>query len=160
MEPDYMFSFNLSNNMKFYIASACNNPWTIENESSPQYFSDSHRRIRSLLWEKHRIPSETSYHIFHSEDNGVTSIYDKDRCVEILERYNTVFYSRMPAGDERAEQTDMELFDLMLMNHRDNMQKNSTDTDFSLESNYVFNCGDKSYRFRFDNGGRIRVSVE
>lgn len=159
MEPDYMFSFNLSNNMKFYIASACNNPWTIENESVPQYFSDSHRQIRSLVCEKHRVPSETSYHIFHSEDNGVTSIYDKDRCVEILERYNTVFYNRMSAGDERAEQTDMELFDWLLMNHKGNMYKNTADTDFSLESNYMLNCGDKIYEFRFDSGGRIQVSM-
>ena len=159
MEADYLFSFDLNNYMKFYIASACNNPWTIENESVPQYFSDSHRQIRSLLCEKHRIPSETIYHIFHSEDNGVTSIYDKDRCLEILERYNAVFYSRIPAGDDGIEQTDMELFDRLLINHGENMQKNSVNTDFSLESNYIFNCGDKSYEFKFDSGGRIQVSI-
>lgn len=159
MEPDYMFSFNLSNNMKFYIASACNNPWTIENESSPQYFSDGHRQIRSLLCEKHRIASETSYHIFHSEDNGITSVYDKDRCVEILERYNTVLYNRIPAGDKEVGRTDIELFDLLLMHHEENMQKNSTDTDFSLESKHIFNCGNNSYEFRFGSGGKVQVSI-
>ncbi|WP_061212751.1 DUF2920 family protein [Syntrophomonas wolfei] len=159
MEADYLFSFDLNNNMKFYIASACNNPWTIENESVPHYFSDSHRQIRSLLFEKHRIPSETCYHIFHSEDNGVTSIYDKDRCVEILQRYNMVFYNRIPAGDKEAGQTDMELFERFLMIHGEDIQKNSTDTDFSLDSNYIFNYGDKSYEFKFDSGGRIQVSI-
>lgn len=159
MEADYLFSFDLNNDMKFYIASTCNNPWTIENESVPQYFSDSHRQIRSLLCEKHRIPSETCYYIFHSEDNGVNSIYDKDLCVEILQRYNKVFYNRIPAGDEGTEQTDMELVDRILMRYGENMQKNSVNTDFSLESNYIFNCGDKSYEFRFDRGGKIQVSV-
>ncbi|MGS0763311.1 DUF2920 family protein [Syntrophomonas curvata] len=157
MEPDYLFSFDLNNDMKFYIASACNNPWTIENESSPQYFSDSHRMIRSLLCEKHRVHSESCYHIFHSEDNGVASIYDKDRCVEILQQYNTVFYNRMAAGDKEASQTDIELFDRMLTNHGGNMQKNSADTDFSRGSNYMFDCGAKSYEFRFDSGGNIQV---
>ncbi|MDD4803198.1 MAG: DUF2920 family protein [Syntrophomonas sp.] len=159
MEPDYMFSFDLNNNMQFYIASTCNNPWTIEDELSPQYFSDSHRMIRSLLYEKHFIPSETCYHIYHSEDNGITSIYDKDRCVEILDGYNTVFYNRVTAGDQRAEQTDREFLDRILTDHVDSMQKKSTDTDFSLENNYIFNCGHKSYQFRFDNEGRIQVGI-
>mgnify|MGYP001002778205 CR=1 FL=1 len=45
------------------------------------------------------------------------------------------------------------------MIHGEDIQKNSTDTDFSLDSNYIFNYGDKSYEFKFDSGGRIQVSI-
>ncbi|WP_276661900.1 DUF2920 family protein [Syntrophomonas wolfei] len=159
MEADYLFSFNLNNDMKFYIASACNNPWTIENECSLQYFSDSHRQIRSLLCEKHRVPSETCYYSYHSEDNGVTPIYDKDRMVEILQGYNTVFYNRMAADDENVRLTDKDLFARILTDHGESLQKISADTDFSSGSNYIFDCGEKSYDFRFDNKGYIQVSL-
>ncbi len=158
MEPDYMFSFNLNNDMKFYIASACNNPWTIEDESSPQYFSDSHRMIRSLLYEKHRVQSGTCYYIYHSEDNGMTSIYDKDRCVEILQRYNTVFYNRIPAGEKEAEPTDIELFDRLLAKHRENLQKPDDDTDFSLNSSHTFECNGQDYIFSYDDR-KVQVKI-
>ena len=158
MEPDYMFSFNLNNDMKFYIASACNNPWTIENELSPQYFSDSHRMIRSLLCEKHRVPSGTCYYIYHSEDNGMTSIYDKDRCVEILQRYNTVFYNRKAAGEKEAEPTDIELFDRLLADHQENLQKPDGDTDFSLNSSYTFECNGQDYIFSYDDR-KVQVKI-
>ncbi len=159
MEADYLFHYDLNNGVKFYIASTCNNPWTIENELSPLYFSDSHRKIRSLLYEDHRIPSETGYHIFHSEDDGTAPIIEKDQCVEILRGYNPVNYKRVAAGEPGTFKSDQELFDWLAENDDAGLQKTSADTDFSLNNSHVFVCGEKSYCFEYSENGKIQVTI-
>ncbi|WP_054693881.1 DUF2920 family protein [Syntrophomonas palmitatica] len=159
IEADYLFHFDLNNGVKFYIASACNNPWTIEDETSPSYFSDSHRKIRSLLCEEHRKPSETCYYIFHSEDDLTSSIAAKDRCVEILQRYNPVNYQRIAAGDSSKFNSVEDIFEWLLQNDQNCLQKENTDTDFSLNSIYDFVCGDKIYRFSYAEDGGIKVNI-
>lgn len=158
MEADYMFSFTINDDLSFYIASTCNNPWTIEDETSLVYFSDNHRKIRSLLYEGHRIPSETRYHIFHPEESP--SIADKDCCVEILERYNFVNYHRVKDGGPISFDSDQDLFDWLVKNDDIGMQKSSADTDFSLNKIHEFACGDKSYRFEYNENGKIQVTME
>lgn len=174
MEADYTYAFNIRySDLKFTIASGSNNPWTIEDELSPHYFSDSHRKIRSLLEEKHRMASETKYYIFHSEADESASIQDKDRCVDILQKYNAVLYNRYLAKDmdelEEEQQfpydkynqaSDQDVFDWLCQVAGPDLGKSSEETDFSLNSQHEFDCGEKKYRFEFDDTYNLKVTIE
>lgn len=157
MEADYMFSFSLNNDLLFYIASTCNNPWTIENEMSPLYFSDSHRKIRSLLHEAHRIPSETQYFVLHPEESD--SIADKDLCVDILQQYNSVDYRRIKPADYEKISNELDMFEYLYKHAEINWPKDAANTDFSLNSTHEFACGDRSYKFSYDENGKIEVEI-
>lgn len=157
MEADYMFSFNLNNDLLFYIASTCNNPWTIEDELSPVYFSDSHRKIRSLMCEAHRIPSETRYYILQSEE--APSLADKNLYVDILQQYNSVDYRHLKPEVYEKISNELDLFEYISNNMECDWQKNQTDTDFSLNHVHDFACGDRSYRFTYADNGEIQVSI-
>lgn len=174
MDSDYVYAFNIRfSDIKFTITSGSNNPWTIEDELSPSYFSDSHRKIRSLLEEKHRVESDTRYYMFHSEEDGVASISDKDRCVDILQKYNQVSYNRFPernpgeleenkrlTEDAYSNIADKELLEWVEKIDTMSLAKASPDNDFSLNSSYKFDCGEKKYCFEFDQSYAIRVTIE
>ncbi len=172
MDADYVYAFNIRfSDLKFTISSGSNNPWTIEDELSPFYFSDNHRKIRSLLEEKHRLESETSYYIFHSETDGIASIADKDRNVEILKQYNKVQYNRFPGLEEpdtdgiqlTAEQyadfSDQELFTWLADTCGEDLSKTTNDNDFKLNSVHLFDCGAKKYQFQFDDAYNLSISI-
>ncbi len=172
LEADYVYAFNIRfSELRFTIGSGSNNPWTIEDELSPFYFSDSHRKIRSLLEEKQRMASDTRYYVFHSEE-GLASLGDKDRCVEILSRYNKVCYNRFPlnnlAESKEAQQfqaesyqkaADKDIFAWLAEVDGLTMAKVNENTDFSLNSQYEFDCGEKKYHFEFNDEYRLKVSI-
>jgi len=160
MESDYVFAFDLNQgDLRFTIASSSNNPWTIEDETSGYYFSDSCRQIRSLHIEKHRCVSPTSYCIVHSENNENVLIKNKDQCVDILKRYNRVDYRRIAANGSSNRLTDQEFIE-DLSNQPDMIwEKESDDTDFSLDSICSFVCSDKVYQFSFLSEGTLEVSI-
>lgn len=160
IEPDHIFAFDIEGTgLKFTIASTCNNPWTIEDESSPQYFSDSHRQIRSLLLAKHRVKSETAYYMLHSSQNGYSSITDKDQCVALLRDFNLVVYNRI-SDESYQPETDQGFFDNLLEKADLKWEKSSIDNDFSKENKYLFYCADKVYQFDYGQDGSIQVSRE
>jgi hypothetical protein len=173
MEADYIYAFNIKfSDLKFTIASGSNNPWTIEDELSPYYFSDSHRRSRSLLEEKHRMESETRYYILHSAE-ALASLDDKDKCVSLLKNYNKVFYNRIPeiyadtAEDFKRfpheslnKVPDKEIFEWLAELDENNLAKDSAATDFTLNSKHIFDCGEKKYEFQLDDEYNISVKIQ
>ncbi len=119
------------------------------------------------------MASETKYYIFHSEDDESAPVQDKDRCVEILKNYNAVYYNRYPArGPEENEETeqfpedkyqqatDEDIFDWLCKTEGPDLAKASQETVFSLNSNYEFDCGEKKYRFVFDDTYNLKVTIE
>jgi len=158
IEADYLFHFVLNNGVKFYIASACNNPWTITDETSPYYYSDSHRRIRSLLDPSHCVYSDTHYYVFHSEDDA-SSIIEKDKCVDILRKFHEVDYHRKVAGSSDQIVSYKDLIDRILLSSGDSMQKGSIDNDFTLNSVHLFDCSEKSYKFTYNQQMGIEVAI-
>lgn len=160
MEADHTFAFDLEGTgFKFTIASTCNNPWTIEDEGANTYFSDSHRQIRSLLLEKHRLKSETGYYLLHSVQNGGETIADKDQCVTVLRKYNHVNYERISEESYQAK-TDMEFFDSLLENPALVWEKTEVDNDFTKNSQHVFKCSDTMYIFNYSMEGSLQVSLK
>lgn len=157
MEADYMFNFNLNNDLLFYIASTCNNPWTIEDELSPLYFSDSHRKIRSLWCEAHRIPSETHYYVLQPAESS--SRADRDLYADLLQQYNPVDYRRLSPVEYEKITNELELFNFLDENMVCKWEKQQAGTDFSLNSRHVFSCGDRSYQFAYDETGKLEVSI-
>jgi len=171
MEPDHIVSIPISDfPANFIISTAANNPWTIEDEMSPNYFSDSHRKIRNLLLEEQRVLSETKYYIFHSEKDGLVPVADKDKYVEVLQKYNPVHYKRVCEDDleggifknlENAMGVSHgELFDLVAGLDREGLQKKSEDNDFSLNNVHTFRCGEKDYVFTYSDDCVLQVSIQ
>lgn len=182
MEEDYIYSFAIRfSDLRFTIAAGSKNPWTIEDELSLAYFSDSHRRIRSLLAEGPRMVSPTRYYILHAEDDDIVPVADKDLLVERLRDYAPVYYQRVPGqgrgalddNGDREENGEKELFtlpDLSKASDRELLQclsqveqdaanYQNRDTDFSMNSRYVFDCGEKLYEFSFADSCDLQVSL-
>lgn len=175
MEADYTYAFHIRHSdLLFTITAGSNNPWTILDEHSRFYFSDSHRLIRNLLITDHRIESETRYYILHSEESGVTSINDKDSLVEILRNYNRVYYNRIPLRESQEESnlgnkyfqamqlhklSDHDGIDWVINSDEGNMASESEDNDFTLNSCYSFKCGVKSYEFKFNDDYNLHVGI-
>ncbi|NLX01602.1 MAG: DUF2920 family protein [Syntrophomonadaceae bacterium] len=170
-EADYLVRLAVEGSpYPFIIHCGCNNPWTIEDETSPQYFSDSHKMIRSLLVDKHRQSSECRYYIFQSVEDDISPIDDKDRCVDILKNYNQVYYKRVThydlnGGIYKNLQHDMGvsvtgLFDYVADMENHNFYKSNPDTDFSLDLTHRFKCGSSDYVFYYDKLQGLTVKIE
>ena len=162
MEPDSEIRLNIQGyDHDFTISLASNNPWTIEDENSPYYFSDSHRKIRSLLQEKHKIPSKTNYFVYHTEDNGFSSIENKEKCVELLKKTNTIEFNRAPVYDPYTNLSDIEFLDKFLEEHDlKDLESSNDQTDFDLNSELDFDCGEKDYIFEYSEEGNLSVRIE
>lgn len=146
------------------------NPWTVLDETSPFYFSDSHRRIRSLIHGDHRRETSARYYLFHSEKDGLVSINEKDMFVNVLkDKAIEVFYKRVTSSDidgrlfktlDHGMNASLRgLFDLVAKVDAQNLCKSAPKTDYDLETVNEFDCGIKRYSFRFDCAGGINVSL-
>jgi len=146
-----------------------NSPWTILDESSPCFFSDSCRDVRSLIHEKHTLESDTKYYIFHSAEDGVAPIHLKERFVDILRAKNVrVYFKKVTSEDidgrvfkntEHGMNASMRgVFDLVAGLDNDNFCKQNSNNDFDLKSIHSYDCGRKSYIFKYEN--TLNVSVE
>ena len=156
-------------NVTFFAAS--NNPWTINDETSPYYFSDSHRAIRSLLRENHMVRSETEYHIFHSIEDLIAPIDHADKFVEILKsKAISAHYKRIGVEDidgtifknlsHGMEASLRGIFDYAAKSNNKNLCKGNAVTDFDMGSVNIFDCNEKSYVFTFCNNYDIKAEIK
>lgn len=182
MDADYLYSFSIRfSDLKFTISAGSKNPWTIEDELSPAYFSDSHRRIRSLLAEGQQVVSPTRYYILHREDDDIVAVTDKDLLVSRLRDYALVYYQRLPsagredlddssANDEIGEKglfslpdigqaSDKELLHCLQQLEREEGIPKRRETDFTLNNHHVFDCGEKVYDFSFADTYELQVTL-
>jgi len=151
------------------IVGVLQEPWTLINESDPYYFSDSCRSIRSLLEEKHRVPSETAYFIFHAENDKVCSTTDKEEVVKILEKYNPVYFKKVTPDDldgvvfknmnHGMNASLRGLFERVYTLDNQKLCKNTETTDFDDENNYHFDCGRKIYQVSFSKDYEVKVDI-
>lgn len=156
------------NNLHFHVAN--NSPWTLIDEYSAHYFSDSHRNIRSLLHEPHFQKSSAQYHVFHSsQDQFTATIASKDKQVFLLKKYATVFYHRIEAQniDGRVFKT-MEhgmnaslrgVFDLAAQESKRKLFKAEYDNDFTLNKIHKFCCSGRNYNFHFREDYSLEISI-
>ncbi|MEN6350425.1 MAG: DUF2920 family protein [Syntrophomonas sp.] len=176
IEADYVYAFNIRySELQFTIPAGSNNPWTFEDELSPFYFSDSHRKIRSMFEEKHIVASDTRYYILHSDsDKEAASLPDKDRCVALLGKYKSVYYNRIPRASLQEEQLlngphyfsaedlplvpDQEVIEWLDKVDGKRLAKEATATDFSENNSIVFDCGEYEYIFKFEPDYKLLVS--
>jgi len=145
-------------------------PWTLYNEHSRFYFSDSRRAIRSLLRPEHWRQQETIYHIFHSVKDAVVPIKDKDRLAGLLKKSARVCYRRITEEDidgkifkntGHAMKSSLRgLFDLAMEKDPGGMSRETALTDFDLEKQYRFVCGEETYVFRYSKGYKLTVELE
>jgi len=144
------------------------NPWTIIDDSSPYYFSDSHRCIRNLLANEHIGITLSRYYIFHSIEDTIVPIKEKDTfCAMLRERGIEVNYRPVNSNDidgklfknlnHGMDASLRGIFDLVASS--DNLSKKELLTDFDEESIYRFNCGEKTYIFSYDRNYNIKVDL-
>jgi hypothetical protein len=143
-------------------------------ETSPNYFGDSHKKIRNLLVEEHRTPSDTFYCIYHSEKDTIAPITLKDKMCEMLSKYNKVFYKRINDSDvdgrifknssHGMDASLRELFNISYNEYLKSGAKKQTPIDYDLNVNYGFTCSDKIYNFSYTKDGLFilieKVDVE
>jgi predicted peptidase len=150
------------------IQAIADEPWTLSDELDPNYFSESCRSIRSLLEESHRIPSDTSYYIFHGDEDKVCPTSEKEQVVEILRKYNLVNFKKVTADDidgrvfkdlsHGMKASLRGVFDLV-QEAGGKLQKSEDLTDFDRSSVHTFACGTKTYSFSYSNDHQIRVEI-
>ncbi|MDY6862184.1 MAG: DUF2920 family protein, partial [Thermodesulfobacteriota bacterium] len=138
-----------SNGKRYEIPILTDNKWSID-ETSCFYYSDGHRKIRSLLEESHRVKSDTIYCSFHSVKDIIVPVPHKDKCIGILSKYNKVFYKKIEEKDidgklfknikHGMDASLRKLYDHSVKNILSYKQKRDNATDFDLNSNYSFKC--------------------
>ncbi len=152
------------------IPFAADNPWTIKDKTSRYLFSGSHKCIRNLLQENHSAMSGAEYHIFHSTEDDLVPIHLKEAFVDMLNR------SAISNCFQHVDRADIDgrvfknlnhgmsaslrgIFDLVAERRQGILTKSSEGTDFDLQSEHTFACGNKSYIFKFDEGFSINVEM-
>lgn len=143
--------------------------WSPE-ETSPGYFSDAHREIRSLLRGDQWIPSDTLLTVFHSLEDGLEPIAHVDRFAETVREKRPIHYERI--GPEELDGTlfkDLShgmgasirgIFDRSWEIAESRGLRRDRETDFDRESVHAFHCGRKTYRFRYHPEEGVRVEIE
>jgi len=147
-----------------------NSPWTILDDASPYYFSDSHRCIRNLLFNDYLDETSTRYYIFHSEQDSVVPVKEKDAfCTVLKERGVEVSYKVVGSRDidgrlfknlDHAMNASLRgIFDSVAESNGKNLCKADPLTDFDNESLYRFNCGNWSYIFSYRKDLSVKVEL-
>lgn len=149
-------------NRRYEIPYNSSTVWSID-ETSPNYFGDSNKKIRNLLVEDHRTPSDTFYCIYHSEKDEIAPISLKDKMCETLSKYNKVVYKRITEADVDGKlfkdsshgmnASLRELFNVSYSEYLKSGVKKQTPSDFDLNVNYGFVCSDKVYNFNYTKDG-------
>jgi len=162
--------FITTNEIPLLLPGTTKGPWTINDDKSPGFFSESRSCIRNLLKDEHFMQLGTEYHIFHSVKDNLISVQLKDKLVDIFNKKSIpFFYMRVEDSDidgyafknlEHGMKASLRgLFDQVAQVRCGNFSKKSVDTDFDLQSKNIFNCGDNSYIFEFDEKYNINVSI-
>lgn len=131
-------------------------PWTL-NELSPAYFSDARRGIRSLLNCAHWARSASRHCIFHSVDDDLVPIREKDLMVEALRATGReVIYRRIEQADidgktfktlrHGMDASLRSLFELIVPEFIPGID---SQTDYERNSTVRFPCGGEIYQFEY-----------
>lgn len=141
-------------------------PWTLLDGSSPSYYADSHRKIRSLLVRDHICAADTHYCVYHSKNNTVTPREEKDRYVHLLrETGASVTYTLLGQGlwtadskpcGSRSGDPPVVLNDLLTDLAGDTLQRRRPSSNAALNWSHALRCDDCRYRFSMEAGHRFR----
>lgn len=160
---------------RYEIPIAADTLWSID-ETSPYYFSDAHRQIRSLLAEGHRTASPTMYCCYHSVQDELVPVAQKDKLCKILALYNPVYYKRVEEKDlggalfsslrHGMDASLKGIFDLSMEKYHERrwgqgglapgaetQPDNEGAIDFDRNVTYGFPCSDKLYNFSYTDAG-------
>lgn len=142
--------------------------WSLD-ETSEYYFSDAHKRIRNLLLDEHRTPSQAVYFSYHSQKDSLIPIDQKDKMYDVIKKYNVIYYKRVNEQDidgklfkslsHGMSASLKEMFDFSIQKFRKLNIIKENETDFDKNVTYGFPCIDKIYNFTYTNNG-LKVEIE
>lgn len=145
-------------------------PWTILDEESPDYFSDSHRKIRSLLVNGHGHRSSSRYYVFHSVKDALVPIDEKEACVKGLRGQSSfVQFKKVTEADldsslfrnlDHGMSASLRtLFDRVASMDGLALEKEQPATDFEMNSRRVFPCGSMQYIIQYKQDLQLEATL-
>lgn len=154
---------------RYEIPFTTNTLWSLD-ETSEYYFSDSHKKIRSLILEEHRTPSKTVYFSYHSQKDSLIPIEQKDKMYDVIKKFNVIYYKRVNEQDMDGKMFKSlshgmsaslkEMFDFSVAEFRKMNVDKESDTDFDRNVTYGFPCLDKLYNFTYtDKGFKVEIDT-
>ena len=159
MEQDLTVSFKLTGlNYDFTMAVCSNNPWTIYEETAKTYFSDAHRAIRSMLQKDHFSDSPTNYILF-SEKNDDAYVRHMDAQVDAMKEAVNIFYEKIDSYENQSIQKATAFYSYVHDHYSDSYCKDLPSTDFSLNSEKIFDCAGKKYKFKYSDDFSVKVNI-
>ncbi len=146
-------------------------PWTLLDDNSSGYLSDSHRKIRNLLLPEHyRHKSSTVHYLFHADKDEVVPLADK---VKYFETISTVADARLHIISEQEvdgiifkhnrhymDTNARKLFDHVYALNDSNLERPDTTTDFDSDFSVSFPCADKDCVFEYRNDYSFDVRIK
>lgn len=159
LDPSIVLSIPFSDfPIPFQYGVMLETPWTIEDETSASYFSDSHRKIRSLLQEDHFVETETKFYLYQSTEDILANSAERRRYAEILGKKAEVHWEENEGKKLGVNLQD--LFNRAMEKEQGSIKKQDEDNEFSKNMKNTFACGDKSYTFSFKDDYTMKVSVK
>ena len=135
----------------------------------PFFFSDSHRRIRSLLEKEHISRSNTELYSFHWQGDNVASINRKVKLVKLyagkVSYHQKVITNDMLDGmefktPEHGMRASMrKIFSRSYLHYTKYSKDPKKLTDFELNSKISLDCGDLIYRILFSVETGVELKV-
>ncbi len=129
------------------------------NEESKYYFSDNHRRIRSLMIDSHWENSQTCYYFYHVENDTIAPTDEKMKAFEIISKHRLCHMKIITENDidgvlfkdttHAMGASLRKLFDHSYEHFQNILREKKPYSDFDLTSSVQFSCSDRVYHFNY-----------
>ena len=156
------------NNKRYEIPVSTKSIWE-NNEFSNNYFSDAHRMIRNVTLKKHMIQSDTKYYSYHSQEDLLALITEKQLFCERLKDFAYVDFAKISENEidgslfkslnHGMKASLRGLYDITFKKNELLGTKHNSQTDFHLNSQHVFDCFSKKYEFTYSMDRGLKVEI-
>jgi hypothetical protein len=156
------------NGKRYEIPVSTKSIWE-NNEFSKNYFSDAHRMIRNVALKEHMAQSDTKYFSYHSQEDTIALIAEKQLFCERLKEYAYVDFTKISRSDidglifknlnHGMNASLRKLYDITFKKNGLLDNKHNSQTDFHLNSKHIFNCFSNKYEFTYSMDRGLKVEI-
>ena len=156
------------NGKRYEIPVSTKSIWE-NNEFSKNYFSDAHRMIRNVTLKEHMTLSDTKYYSYHSQQDAIALISEKQLFCDRLEKFAYIDFTKVTDKEidgslfknlnHGMNASLRQLYDISFNKNELLNRTHAYQTDFHLNSKYVFDCLSKKYEFVYSLERGLEVGV-
>jgi hypothetical protein len=156
------------NGKRYEIPVSTKSIWE-NNEFSKNYFSDAHRMIRNVAIKEHMTQSDTKYYSYHSQEDLLALITEKQLFCERLKDFAYVDFAKISENEidgslfkslnHGMNASLRGLYDISFKKNELLGTKHNSQTDFHLNSQHVFDCFSKKYKFTYSMDRGLKVEI-